>query len=117
MVVARKPLLPTWGKVLNALMSKGASIDIASKFFQQKTLKTVESIEENEDSFTHKIRDRRIAMLKSLSQKVQAEPQGAAAAILNGPNSFKKANSSGLDELKEVMICTQQQTVGCFKTT
>ena len=22
-----------------------------------------------------------------------------------------------LDELKEVMICTQQQTVGCFKTT
>ena len=100
------------GAKLNEIMSQGASKPIHSNFFQRKTLKTVEKIEENEDIFTHKIRDRRLQMLKSLSVKVQAEKNGAAAAVLN-----KKSSRSDHDELKEVIAYTQQKRVGLFKPT
>jgi hypothetical protein len=91
-----------WGRVLNAFTSKGVS-----KFFQRKLIRTIEAIEANEESFTRRITDKRISMLRSL--KAANEPQGAAAAVKQA------SGGSGLDELKGV-ICTRQSRATCFKS-
>jgi len=69
-------------------------------------MRTIEAIEANEESFTRRITDKRISMLRSL--KAANEPQGAADAVKQA------SGGSGLDELKGV-ICTRESRDICFK--
>jgi hypothetical protein len=118
--VSRKPLTDAFPKLMNAIRYRGMNAP-ATDYFMQKLTTIVDGVEAKNNEFLDACRERRIALLKSVSKSLAKSGKGGMAAaavfqIKHNDRDVEQIELQGTFQTTVTALKVQQEKVSSNKT-